>query len=390
MNNLNKPIYLDYAATTPVDPKVVQCMMSYLSQEGHFGNPASQHEYGKAALQAIEEARSSVAALLSTVPRNIIFTSGATEANNLALKGAALFYQRLGNHIVTSETEHRAVLDPCQHLAQQGFEVTYLKPDRQGLIKLEDIESALKQETRLVSIMHVNNETGIIQDIEAIGEMTRKKGILFHVDASQSVGKIPLDLQKLKVDLLSFSAHKMYGPKGIGALYIGDRPLVKLVPQCHGGSQERKLRAGTLPTHQIVGLGEACKMAKEALDCEAQLAMTGEALAMTGSLRARLWEGIKDLPGVHLNGHFDASKHAAHILNICFAKIEKERLLEVFKGLAISNASACNAITLESSHVLRAMGLSDLDAERSFRFSFGKFTTEEEIDTVIQIIRGLV
>jgi cysteine desulfurase len=379
MANLLKPIYLDYAATTPVDERVLEKMMGCLSKEGIFGNAASAHVYGVQAKESVAEARHAVASLVSTVARNIIFTSGATEANNLAIKGAALSYQKQGKHIVTLATEHSAVLDPCRYLEQLGFEVTYLKPRRDGILELDKLENALRKETILVSIMHVNNETGIVQDIGAFGALTRARAILLHVDAAQSAGKVPINVQTLKVDLMSFSAHKVYGPKGIGALYIGDTPRVKLLPQLHGGGQERKIRAGTLPVHQIVGLGESFRIAKEVMAVEA---------ARIQTLREKLWNGIKTLPNVYLNGHIDPTYSAPGILNVCFSGITKNQFWSNLSGLAISNAAACNSISLAPSHVLKAMGLSDEAAECSFRFSLGRFTTEQEIEETIQFIRN--
>lgn len=370
------PIYLDYAATTPVDERVIQKMNQCLAREGIFGNPSSAHSFGTQAKEWVERARNQVAELLQGVSRNFIFTSGATEANNLAIKGVANFYRERGRHIITGKTEHKSVLEPCAYLEQEGFSVTYLNTDQHGLIDIDEFTAALKADTTLVSIMHVNNETGVTQNIEAIGKITRKRGIFFHVDATQSIGKIPIDLQKLSVDLLSFSAHKFYGPKGIGALYVNDMPRVRLIPQLQGGAQERKLRAGTLPTHQIVGLGEACQMVKEMLPVET---------AKIRLLRDRFWQGICDLPQVTLNSPEEVA--VPHILNVCFGAMQNEILLDRLKNIAATYASACNTIQLEPSHVLKAMGMSDLTASRSIRFSFGRFSTKEEIDEAIDIIR---
>lgn len=330
---LKRPLYLDYAATTPVDKRVIASMNTCLSLEDCFGNPASSHVYGVGARNQVEAARENVARLLNTTARTLIFTSGATESNNLALKGVANFYQNKGRHIVTCQSEHRAVLDPCQYLEAQGFTVTYLRPNALGLIDINEFEAALRVDTILVSIMQVNNETGVIQDISTLSAITRKHGILFHMDAAQSVGKIPIDLQKLPIDLLSCSAHKVYGPKGIGALYINDNPRVKLMPLLHGGSQERKLRAGTLPTHQIVGMGEAFRIAKTEMDTE---------IERLQSLRDLLWQGISHLPNIALNGH--PTQCVPGIINLHFKDKEKQTLLHALKDLAISNASACNSI----------------------------------------------
>lgn len=376
MTNTRKPIYLDYAATTPVDPRVMESMVQCLSLEGPFGNSVSHHVFGQAALQKIEEARSNIANLIHTVPRNLIFTSGATEAINLAIKGVAYYYQQQGKHIVTCQTEHPAVLESCAQLREDGYEITYLKPKPNGLVDLEQLQAALRPDTILVSIMHVNNETGVIQDIAAIGEITRRSKIFFHVDAAQSVGKIPIDLQTLSVDLMSFSAHKLYGPKGIGALYMGDRPKVYLKPLLQGGRQERKLRAGTLPTHQIVGMGEAFRIANLQMQEDKQSIQV---------LRDKLWAGLQDLPGIVLNGH--PTQHIPGILNIRFEGMDRDILLEKMKELSVSVGSACNSITLEPSIGLRALGLTDEEANHSIRFSIGRFTTEEEIMRSIEVIK---
>lgn len=376
--NLKKPIYLDYAATTPVDKRVIAKMNDYLSIEGHFGNTASNHAYGVSAHDAVVQARENIAHLLNTTARNIIFTSGATESNNLAIKGVADFYQGRGKHIITSQSEHRSVLDSLAYLETKGFLVTYLQPNEDGLITLDQLEAAIQKDTILVSIMHVNNETGVIQDIAKIGKLTRRLGILFHVDAVQSVGKLSINLQEIQVDLLSLSAHKLYGPKGIGALYINDNPRVKLTPLLHGGNQERKFRSGTLPTHQIVGMGEAFQIAGSEMTKE---------VAHLKNLQDLLWEGIKDLSSIVLNGH--PIQRVPNILNIQFKNLKKEEMVKAFEGVAISNASACNSITLEPSHVLKSMGLNDIDASQSFRISMGRFTTEAEIQVIINLIRRL-
>lgn len=369
------PIYLDYAASTPVDPRVAQKMFQCLTAEDSFGNAGALHSFGEGAKRVIEESRGKIAAVLHAAPRQIIFTSGATEANNLAIKGVAQFYQSRGKHIITAQTEHKSVLEPCAYLETQGFSVTYLKPNPHGLIDLEDLKAAIKPETILVSIMQVNNETGLIQDITAIGTLTRRLGIFLHVDAVQSFGKLPIDLQALPVDLLSLSAHKVYGPKGIGALYIGDNPRVRLVPLFQGGGQERKFRAGTLPTHQIVGMGEAFAIANQEMQSN---------IDKITALRNQFWQGIKDLPGVYLNAESDLC--VPNIVNIRFETIQKESFMQSLKNLALSSASACNSITIEPSHVLRAMGISDETANRSFRFSFGRMTTPQEIEFAVYCI----
>lgn len=372
---------MDYAATTPIDKRVLEKMLPFLSSEaGYYANATSNsHILGQKVATAIEEARSQVASLLNTDPKNLIFTSGATESINLALKGAALFYKRFGNHIITCQTEHRATLDTCAQLAQEGFEITYLKTRPDGLIDVDQFIAALKPDTRLVSIMLVNNETGVLQDIASLAAITRERGIIFHVDAAQAAGKTPINLQQLPIELMSFSAHKLYGPKGIGALYIGDNPKVRLQPQMHGGGQERGLRAGTLATHQILGMGAAFAIAKTEMPAESK---------RLHAYRKKLWSGISTLPGVYLNGH--ASQHVPGILNICFADIEKEVLLASLAEIAISSASACAATTLEPSHVLRAMGLKSSMAHRSIRFSIGRFTRESDIDKTITLIQKML
>lgn len=376
-----KPIYFDYMATTPVDKRVKQKMLPYL--EDCFGNPASKHHFGRQAKAAVEEARQQVASLINTEPQNIIWTSGATEANNLAIKGAAYFYERQGKHIVTSQTEHKSVLDTCKYLATQGFTITYLTPKQDGIIDLEKLKNALRPDTILVSIMHVNNEIGVIQDIAAIGELTRSKGILFHVDAAQSAGKIPVDSQKLKVDLMSFSAHKVYGPKGVGALYIRSKPQIHLTPQIHGGSQENNLRAGTLATHQIVGMGEAFKIAGLELAEESKRIL---------HLRQTLWDGIKNLPNIYLNGYFDHTfdHRISGNLNISFATIDSEILLAALPNLAVSSASACINDTTEGSYVLKVLGVPDNLAASSIRFSLGRYTTQDEVDFAIKYLNDII
>lgn len=373
-------IYMDYAATTPIDKRVVEQMLPFLwPADGNYGNASSEHAFGKQALNAVEKARLQVASLLNTEPETIIFTSGATESINLALKGAATFYKRYGNHIITCQTEHRATLDSCAELAREGFEISYLKTMADGLIDLEHFTAAIRPETRLVSIMLINNETGVLQNIAAMAAITRERGIIFHVDAAQAAGKISIDLKQLPIDLMSLSAHKLYGPKGIGALYICNNPKVRLNSQIQGGGQERGLRAGTLATHQIVGMGTAFAIAKTEIVLEAKRLTT---------YREKLWTGIANLPGVYLNGHL--GNCSPGILNVCFANIEKETLLTSLADIAVSSASACAATTIEPSHVLRAMGLKSMLAHRSIRFSIGRFTTEDEIDRVINSIKKMV
>ncbi|KLU16048.1 MULTISPECIES: IscS subfamily cysteine desulfurase [Xenorhabdus] len=374
------PIYLDYSATTPVDPRVAEKMMNYLTIDGVFGNPASRsHRFGWQAEEAVDIARNQIADLVGADPREIVFTSGATESDNLAIKGAAKFYQKKGKHIITSKTEHKAVLDTCRQLEREGFEITYLAPMSNGLIDLKELEAALREDTILVSIMHVNNEIGIVQDILTIGELCRSRGIIFHVDATQSVGKLPIDLSQLKVDLMSFSAHKLYGPMGIGALYVRRKPRVRIEAQQHGGGHERGMRSGTLPVHQIAGMGEAYRIAKEELE--------SEAVRLRG-LRLRLWNGIKDIEEVYLNG--DLEQGAPHILNVSFNYVEGESLMMALKDLAVSSGSACTSASLEPSYVLRALGMNDELAHSSIRFSLGRFTTEEEIDYAINLIHNAI
>lgn len=375
-----RPIYMDYAATTPMDPRVAEKLKQFLTPDGEFGNPASRsHVYGWHAEEAVETARRQVADLLNANPKEIVWTSGATESDNLAIKGVAHFHARKGKHIVTSKTEHKAVLDSCRQLEREGFEVTYLDPEANGLIDLGKLEAALRDDTTLVSIMHVNNELGIIQDIAAIGELTRARKILFHVDAAQSAGKLPIDLSTLKVDLMSFSGHKIYGPKGIGALYVRRKPRVRLEAQMHGGGHERGMRSGTLATHQIAAMGEAFRIAGEE--------MVAETTRLT-DLRDRLYNGLKDMEEVYVNG--DLEYGVPNVLNISFNFVEGESLIMALKDLAVSSGSACTSASLEPSYVLRALGRSDELAHSSIRFSIGRFTTGEEIDDTIEYVRGAI
>lgn len=374
------PIYLDYAATTPADPRVASKMMQFLTLDGTFGNPASRsHRFGWQSEEAVDVARNQIAELVNADPREIVFTSGATESDNLAIKGAADAHQARGKHIITSQTEHKAVLDSCQQLEREGFDVTYLKPAANGIISPDQLRAALRDDTILVTLMHVNNETGVIQDIAAFGEICREREILFHVDATQSVGKLPIDLSQLPVDLMSFSAHKLYGPKGIGALYVRRKPRVQIAAQIHGGGHERGMRSGTLPVHQIVGMGEAYRIAAEERETE---------MARLQALSDRLWQGISTLPGVTLNG--DRHLRAPNILNLSFADVEGESLIMALKDLALSSGSACTSASLEPSYVLRALGLSEELAHSSLRFSLGRFTTEEEIDYAIALVQKSV
>jgi cysteine desulfurase len=376
-SKIKTPIYLDYAATTPVDPRVAEKMMQYLTLGGIFGNPASRsHKFGWQAEEAVDIARNDIAALIGADPREIVFTSGATESDNLAIKGAANFYQEKGRHIITCKTEHKAVLDSCRQLEREGFEVTYLAPLSNGIIDLKQLEVAMREDTILVSVMHVNNEIGVVQDIAEIGEMCRSRGIIFHVDATQSVGKLPIDLNKLKIDLMSFSAHKVYGPMGIGALFVRRKPRIRIEAQQHGGGHERGMRSGTLPVHQIAGMGEAYRIAKEE--------MANEAVRLR-SLRLQLWNGLKDIEEVYLNG--DLEHGVPGILNVSFNYVEGESLIMALKDLAVSSGSACTSASLEPSYVLRALGMNDELAHSSIRFSLGRFTTEEEIDYAIALVR---
>jgi len=369
---------MDYSATTPVDPRVAEVMIPYLCEK--FGNPASRsHAFGWEAEKAVEQARAQVAALVNADPREIVWTSGATESDNLALKGAAHFYQGKGKHIVTVKTEHKAVLDTVRELERQGFEATYLDPEPNGLIDLEKFKAALRPDTILASVMHVNNEIGVIQDIATIGEICREKGVLFHVDAAQSAGKVEIDLQKLKVDLMSFSAHKIYGPKGIGALYVRRKPRVRLEPQMHGGGHERGMRSGTLPTHQIVGMGSAFEIAQK------EMAAENERVRM---LRDRLWQGLSDMEEVYVNG--DMEQRVPHNLNISFNFVEGESLIMAISDVAVSSGSACTSASLEPSYVLRALGRNDELAHSSIRFTVGRFTTVEEVDYVVDLLKSKI
>ena len=374
------PIYLDYASTTPVDPRVLEVMKNHLSVEGNFGNPASRsHSFGWKAEEAVEDARFKVASLVNCDTREIIWTSGASEADNLAIKGVAKFYKSKGNHIITSKIEHKAVLDSCRQLEREGFEVTYLDPDENGLISPDAVKNVITDRTILVSLMHINNEIGVINDIKSIGEITREKGIIFHVDAAQSTGKVKIDLADLKVDLMSFSAHKTYGPKGIGALYVSRKPRVRLEAQIHGGGHERGMRSGTLPTHQIVGMGEAFHIANQEMELEVE---------RIKGLRDKFWNGLKDIEEVYLNG--DLEQRAAGFLNVSFNYIEGESLIMALKDIAVSSGSACTSASLEPSYVLRALGLKDELAHSSIRFAVGRFTTDEEIDHTLDLVRDSV
>ena len=372
------PIYMDYSSTTPVDPRVADKMIPYLREQ--FGNPASRsHMYGWSAEKAVEEARAQVAALVNADPREIIWTSGATEGNNLALKGAAHFYQTKGKHIITVKTEHKAVLDTVRELERQGFEATYLQPQDNGLITIEQLAAAIRPDTILVSVMWVNNEIGVIQPIDEIGELCRSKGIIFHSDAAQATGKTPIDLEKTKVDLVTFTAHKSYGPKGVGALYVRRKPRVRLEAQMHGGGHERGLRSGTLATHQIVGMGEAFRLAKEEMDTE---------IVRIRGLRDRLAKGLIEMEEVYVNGDMD--HRVPHNLNVSFNYVEGESLIMAIKDIAVSSGSACTSASLEPSYVLRALGRSDELAHSSIRFTFGRFTTNEDVDFTIDLIKKKV
>ena len=378
--NISIPIYMDYSATTPVDERVAEKMMAYLTRQGHFGNPASRsHEFGWKAEEAVELARQQVADLINADPREIIWTSGATESDNLAIKGVAHFYQKQGKHIITLKTEHKAVLDSCRQLEREGYEVTYLAPEPSGLLDLDKFRAALRDDTVLASVMHVNNEIGVIQDIAAIGEICRERKIVFHVDAAQSAGKIAIDMDKLKVDLMSFSAHKVYGPKGIGALYVRRKPRVRVEAQMHGGGHERGLRSGTLPTHQIVGMGEAFRIAKEEM---------AEEDARVRVLRDRLWAGLNGMEEVYLNGDLD--QRVPGNLNVSFNYVEGESLIMALKDMAVSSGSACTSSSLEPSYVLRALGRNDELAHSSIRFTIGRFTTQEEVDYVVELVKEKV
>ncbi len=374
------PIYLDYSATTPVDPRVAEKMCACLTPDGMFGNPESRsHAFGWEAEKLVDEARANVAALVGADPKEIIWTSGATESDNLAIKGAAHFYQKQGKHIITLKTEHKAVLDTCRQLEREGYEVTYLDVLPSGLVDLAEFEAAIRPDTVVASIMHVNNEIGVIQDIEAIGRICRERKVIFHVDAAQSPGKVPINLAELPVDLMSFSAHKIYGPKGIGALYVQRKPRIRLEAQMHGGGHERGLRSGTLATHQIVGMGEAFRIARE------EMAAENERILM---LRNRLYDGLRDMEEVYVNG--DLEQRIAGNLNISFNFVEGESLMMALKDMAVSSGSACTSASLEPSYVLRALGRPDELAHSSLRFTLGRFTTEQEIDHVLSQVRGQV
>ncbi|KMW49022.1 IscS subfamily cysteine desulfurase [Ralstonia insidiosa] len=378
MSTLHLPIYMDYSATTPVDPRVVDKMIPYLRES--FGNPASRsHPFGWEAEKAVETAREQVAALVNADPREIVWTSGATESDNLAIKGAANFYSSKGKHIITVKTEHKAVLDTTRELERQGFEVTYLDVKDNGLIDIDVFKRAIRPDTILASVMMVNNEIGVIQDIEQLGEICREKGVIFHVDAAQATGKVEIDLQKLKVDLMSFSAHKTYGPKGIGALYVRRKPRIRIEAQMHGGGHERGMRSGTLATHQIVGMGEAFRIAKE------EMATENERIRM---LRDRLYRGLNTMEEVYVNGDMEA--RVPHNLNISFNFVEGESLIMAIKDVAVSSGSACTSASLEPSYVLRALGRNDELAHSSIRFTVGRFTTEEEVDYVVELLKSKI
>ena len=372
------PIYMDYSSTTPVDPRVVEKMIPFLTSQ--FGNPASRsHPFGWDAEAAVEEARDEVAKLVHCDPREIVWTSGATEGNNLAIKGAAFFYKTRGKHLITVKTEHKAVLDTCRELEREGFTVTYLQPQPDGLITLDQLRDAMRDDTVLVSVMLVNNEIGVIQDIPAIGELCRERGILLHCDAAQATGKVAIDLTNWKVDLMTFTAHKSYGPKGIGALYVRRKPRVRLEAQMHGGGHERGMRSGTLATHQIVGMGEAFRLARLEMNTE------NERVRM---LHDRLWNGLSDIEEVYLNG--DAEQRVPHNLNVSFNFVEGESLIMGIKELAVSSGSACTSASLEPSYVLRALGRSDELAHSSIRFTIGRFTTESDVDFAINLLKSKI
>jgi cysteine desulfurase len=375
---MKTPIYLDYSATTPVDPRVVDVMLPYLRQD--FGNPASRsHAYGWKAEEAVETAREHVAALVNCDAKEIVWTSGATESINLAIKGAAHFYKDKGRHVITVKTEHKATLDTCRELEREGFEVTYLDVNENGLIDWDVLTAAIRPDTVLISVMYVNNEIGVIQDIPRIGEFCREKGILFHVDSAQATGKVVIDLQAIKVDLMSFSAHKTYGPKGVGALYVRRKPRIRIEAQIHGGGHERGMRSGTLPTHQIVGMGEAFRLARQ------EMAAENERMR---ALRDRLWKGLSEIEAVYLNG--DLEHRVPHNLNVSFNYVEGESLLMGIKDVAVSSGSACTSASLEPSYVLRALGRSDELAHSSIRFSVGRFTTEQDVDFTVALLKEKV
>jgi len=380
VSSLNIPIYMDYSATTPVDDRVAKKMGECLTRQGHFGNPASRsHSFGWEAEELVDEARKNVADLLNADPREIIWTSGATESDNLAIKGAAHFNVRKGKHIVTVKTEHKAVLDTCRQLESEGFEVTYLDPLENGLVDIEQFKAALRDDTTVASVMHVNNEIGVIQDIKALGAICREKGVVFHVDAAQSPGKVAIDVKDMNVDLMSLCAHKVYGPKGIGALFVSRKPRVRIEAQMHGGGHERGFRSGTLATHQIVGMGEAFRIAN---------AEMAEENARLEGLRDRLLAGIKDMEEVYING--DLEQRIPGNLNISFSYVEGESLLMSLKDIAVSSGSACTSASLEPSYVLRALGRADELASSSIRFTLGRYSTEEEVDYTVSLIQNAV
>jgi cysteine desulfurase len=377
---MKTPIYLDYASTTPVDERVADAMVECLTTSGKFGNPASRsHQFGWEAEEAVETARSNIAALINADPREVVWTSGATEGNNLAIKGAAQFNKKKGKHVITSKIEHKAVLDTCRQLEREGFEVTYIDPDEYGIISPESVTEAIREDTTVVSIMHVHNELGAINDIAAIAKVCKNKGVIFHVDAAQSAGKVSIDVEAMNIDLMSFSAHKIYGPKGMGALYVRRKPRIRLEAQIHGGGHERGMRSGTLPTHQIVGMGEAFRIAKEEMSADLQ---------HVAALRKRLLDGFATMEETKINGH--ETQNYPGILNISFAYVEGESLLMALKDMAVSSGSACTSASLEPSYVLRALGLNDELAHSSIRFSVGRFTTKEEIDYVIDRVQNAV
>ncbi len=376
----NNTIYLDYASTTPVDPRVASKMMEFLTVDGEFGNPASRsHRYGWKADEAVEEARSHVSNLVNCDPREIVWTSGATEADNLAIKGVARFYKNKGNHIITSKIEHKAVLDPCRQLEREGFEVTYLEPDDGGIISPEDIKSALKENTILVSIMHINNELGTINNINEIGKIVKNKGAFFHVDAAQSTGKVNIDLKDAPIDLMSFSAHKTYGPKGIGALYVRRKPRVRIEALLHGGGHERGMRSGTLATHQIVGMGEAFRLAKLEMEKDHE---------KVSKFHKKFLDDVGKIEHVYING--DVKNKVPNILNVSFNFVEGESLIMGLKDIAVSSGSACTSASLEPSYVLRALGRKDELAHSSIRFSFGRFTNDDEVERTLQLLNNVV
>jgi cysteine desulfurase len=377
---MKKPIYLDYSATTPVDPRVAEKMCKYLTLDGEFGNPASRsHPFGWHAEEAVEEARANVAALIGADPKEIVWTSGATESDNLAIKGVANFYGKKGKHIVTCKTEHKAVLDTCRQLEREDFEITYLDPEPNGLLDLEKLKAVIRPDTILVSVMHVNNEIGVIQDLAAIGKITRERGVLFHSDAAQSTGKTPIDVNAMNLDLMSLSAHKTYGPKGIGALYVRRKPRVRLEAQMHGGGHERGMRSGTLAPHQCVGMGEAFRYAKQEMAAE---------IERIRGLRNRMLNALKDMPEVYVNGDLD--RRVAHNLNMSFNFVEGESLIMALKDIAVSSGSACTSASLEPSYVLRALGRNDELAHSSIRFTLGRFTTQEEVDYAAMLVKEKV